>query len=86
VPFELPEYERAFAEFLRDTVQEVARAGDPVLSQIAVEKQTTTAASQIRSREGMVVDLPERRVGFELVTSLAAVRSADFDQFAADVH
>jgi hypothetical protein len=85
VPFELPEYERAFVEFLHYTVQGVARAGDPVLSQIQVEK-ATTAASRIRTREGMDVDLPERKVGFELMTSLAAVRSADYGEFAAAVH
>jgi hypothetical protein len=86
VPFELPEYERAFAEFLHFIVQEVARAGHPVLSQIEVEKQTTTTASRIRSREGVDVDLPQRLVGFEVTTSLEAVRSADYDGFAVDVH
>jgi hypothetical protein len=86
VPFELPEYEQAFLEFLHDIVHDVARAGDPVLAQIEVETQTTTTASRIRSREGMDVDLPQRLVGFEITTSLAAVRAADYDGFAADVH
>lgn len=34
----------------------------------------------------MDVDLPQRTVGFEMTTSLEAVRSADYDGFAAEVH
>ena len=86
MPFELPEYDQAFIEFLHETVYSVARAGDPVLSQIEVEKQSTTAASRIRSREGVDVDLPERKVGFEFITSFEMVRSADYGEFAGKVY
>lgn len=86
MPFALPEYEEAFLGLLADTVHDIARAGDPVLSQIEFEKQTTTAATRIQTRAGMELDLPERAAGFEVVTTLEAVRAADFDEFAADVH
>ena len=85
VPFALPEYEFSFIEFLHETVYELARAGDPMLSQMAVEKQSSTVASRIQSRQGMDVDLPERKVGFEITTSLTAVRSADYDTFVVEV-
>ena len=85
MPFELPEYENAFVEFLHEVVNDVARAGDPILSQIRVEKQGTTAASRIRSQDGVDLDLPERKVGFSLTTSLDDVRSANFGEFAAHV-
>jgi hypothetical protein len=86
MPFALPEYERAYVEFLRDTVEGLARAGSPLLSQIEVEKQSTTVASRIRDRAGVDVDLPERDVGFGFTTSLEAVRSADYDEFAGQLY
>jgi hypothetical protein len=86
VPFALPEYERAFIEFLRDAVDSLARAGSPLLSQIEVVKQSTTVASTIRDRSGVDVELPEREVGFGFMTSLEAVRSADYDEFAGHLY
>jgi hypothetical protein len=85
MPFALPEYEDAFVGFLFAVVNDVARAGDPVLSQIAVESQTSTVASRLQSRDGIDLDLPERTAGFQATATFDAVRSADFDEFAVDV-
>jgi hypothetical protein len=59
MPFALPEYDEAFAVFLQHTVRELARARSPLLGQIQFGQQSTTVASQIRTRDGTHLDLPE---------------------------
>jgi hypothetical protein len=86
VPFALPEYDRAFVSFLADAVRGIAIAGSPLLSQIGSETQSTTAASTVRDRAGMEVDMPERAVGFGFTISLEEIREANYDMFAAHLY
>lgn len=85
MPFDLPEYDRAFAVFLHDLVDGLARARDPVLAMIGVETTTSSVASRIRHRDGIDVDLPEELVGFSLAVPRDAVLKGDLGQFAAEV-
>lgn len=85
MPFALPEYDRAFARFVSETVHELARARDPVLSQMRFATVPTTVGSRVRDRQGMDVDLEPAKVGFEMSTSVSAVRAADYDEFYVEV-
>src|SRR4051794_39834967 len=55
--FELPEYDRAFGEFFREAIDAVARALDPLLSQIRVQEVENVGTSRV-SGEERTVDLP----------------------------
>ena len=85
MPFALTEYDEAFGLFLRDTVRELARARSPILAEIRFEEQSGPVASRIRTREGGNLDLPEEVSGFEVTTSLEAIRGADYDEFTIEV-
>jgi hypothetical protein len=63
--FALPEYDRAFTEFLHEAIHAVARARDPILSQIRVEEVQTIGTSRI-SGEEQTVDLPPIPAAIEL--------------------
>lgn len=80
--FALPEYDIAFAGFVHDTIRELARARDPLLSMVRYETGNTNVASRVRDRAGMDVDLPERSTAYEMSFSVDAVRAADFEALA----
>ncbi len=85
MPFALPEYDRAFSAFVSETVHELARARDPVLAEMHFATVPTTVGSRVRDREGLDVDLEPENVGFEMSTSVTAVRAADYDEFCIEV-
>lgn len=84
MPFVLPEYDWAFTTFMVTTVKSLARSRSAILSMIEVETQHSTVASQIRDRDGLDVDLPEQRAGFELIFDAAAVRETDIEAFMVE--
>jgi hypothetical protein len=81
MPFALPEYDRAFSVFVAETVRELARARDPVLSQMQFSSVPSAVGSRVRDLEGLDVDLEPAKVGFELTMDLEAVRTGDYDAF-----
>jgi hypothetical protein len=73
----MPEYDAAFAEFVHESVRELARARDPILAQVRHETGRTSVASRVRARDGMDVDLPERSTAYEIAFPVDAVRAGD---------
>src|SRR5882757_3856739 len=55
--FGLPEYDEAFRSFVFEAINEIARANDPLLSQIRSERAETVGTSRVTG-EKEVVDLP----------------------------
>ncbi|MBO9533767.1 MAG: hypothetical protein J7513_12430 [Solirubrobacteraceae bacterium] len=85
MPFALPEYDRAFALFVSESVRELARAHDPVLSKMQFVSMPSTVGSRVRDNEGLDIDLAPENIGFEFSMSIAAVRDGDYDEFAAEI-
>jgi hypothetical protein len=85
VPFKTTEYDRAFAEFVHRTANELARARSPLLAQIPVLPATGSASSVVGSRDGDELDLPEEAVGFEMSSSVDALRACDIDALTAAI-
>lgn len=85
MPFGLPEYDQAFALFIRDTVNDLARVRSPLLSQIPTESWSGTASTVVDGQGGEQLDLPERSVGFSWTMDTAAVARGDLDSFAAEI-
>lgn len=86
MPFALPEYDQAFLEFTHGVVDALATVRDPLLSRMGpAVADSTTVASRVRSRDGVDVDLPPTKVGFEFETDFAAVLNADVEAYAQQV-
>jgi hypothetical protein len=83
--FALPEYDRAFALFVDETVHELARARDPVLAEMHFVTVPSTVGSRVRDRTGLDLDLEPGNAGYEMSTSVAAVRAADYEEFTSEV-
>lgn len=82
MPFALPEYDQAFGLFVGRLLRELARAHDPVLASIRFEPMASTLVSQIRTREGLDVRLPDTGVESEFTMDVEAVRRTDVAAFA----
>ena len=63
--FELPEYDQAFTDFFREAADAVARALDPLLSQIRVQEVEHVGTSRV-SGEERTVELPPVEAKLEL--------------------
>jgi hypothetical protein len=79
IPFELPEYERAFAEFIFEVAHALAMAKSPLLRQIPVWSAPGAASSVVDARDFEQLDLPAQPVGFGVTIDLRAVRDGDFE-------
>ena len=77
--FALPEYDRAFAAFVHESVRELARARDPLLAQMKFAPTSGPLGSSIRDREGEEVEIPPGEVSYEIGASWAAIAAGDFD-------
>jgi hypothetical protein len=92
MPFALPDYDLACAHVVSDVTKALARAGDPVLSQIKVVPMTGTVSSVMETRAEMALDLPAEPIGFELGVRAEDVRDGNFEALqvklveAADVY
>jgi hypothetical protein len=78
-PFELPEYDRAFAEFVFEVAHALVMANSPLLRQIPRESVPGTASSVVDARDFEQLDLPAQSVGFGVTVDLHAVRDGDFE-------
>jgi len=83
MPFALPDYDLACAHVVSDVTKAIARAGDPVLSQIKVVPMSGTVSSVMETRGETAVDLPAEPVGFELGVNSADVRDGNFEALQA---
>jgi hypothetical protein len=79
MPFALPDYDLACAHVVSDVTQAIARAGNPVLSQIKVVPMTGTVSSVVETRGEVALDLPAEPVGFELGVKAGDVRDGNFE-------
>jgi hypothetical protein len=77
VLFALPEYDKAFAEFVSDRVRELATAGDGLLSGIQFVPMTSTVGSRLGSRDGMEVDIAPQPMGYEFSLTEDMIRETD---------
>jgi hypothetical protein len=68
-----------------DAVSALARAHHPLLAEIRVESVSGSLGSRIRDRDGMDVDLPPGKAGFEMTMRLDAVRDANFDDLIVEI-
>lgn len=83
MPFRLPEYDRAFEDFVHRSVHALARARSPLLAGMPVEEGGSTTSSVVDSRGAAQLDLPSESVGFGITMDVQAVRAGDFDSFHA---
>jgi hypothetical protein len=79
IPFELPEYDKAFAEFIYETANALVLANSPLLREIPRMSSPGTGSSVVDARDFEQIDLPEQAVGFGLTFDLASVRNGDFE-------
>lgn len=79
IPFELPEYDHAFAEFIFEVAHGLAMANSPLLRQIPVLSAPGTASSVVDARDLEQLDLPAQPVGFAVTNDLRAIRDGDFE-------
>lgn len=79
MPFALPDYDLACAYVISDVTKAIARASDPVLSQIKVVPMKGTVSSVVETRGEMALDLPAEPVGFELGVKAEDVRDGNFE-------
>jgi hypothetical protein len=79
MPFALPEYDLACIHVISHVTKDVARASDPVLSQIKVVPMKSTVSSVVEMRGEMALDLPAEPVGFELGVQAEEVRDGNFE-------
>jgi hypothetical protein len=79
MPFALSDYDLACVHVISDVTKAIARAGDPVLSQIKVVPMAGTVSSVIETRGETALDLPAEPVGFELGVNSADVRDGNFE-------
>lgn len=83
----MPEYDRALEGFYREII-EGFRAHDPLLSQIAAGPEELSAhGGTVRmTHEGQPIDAEPQRTVFSVTLSEAAVRHADVDEIAGELH
>ena len=79
MPFALPDYDLACAYVISRVTKDLARASNPVLSQIKVVPMKSTVSSVVETRHDMALDLPAEPVGFELGVKAEDVRYGDFE-------
>jgi hypothetical protein len=79
MPFALPDYDLACAYVISDVTKDIARASNPVLSQIKVVPMKGTVSSVVETRGEMAVDLPAEPVGFELGVKAEDIRDGNFE-------
>ncbi|WP_027005292.1 hypothetical protein [Conexibacter woesei] len=77
MPFSLPEYSGAFAWFISDAIQELARAGDPILEQIEIVESPGALGSMFEDKEGFDVELEPASLTAGLVLDVDDVREGD---------
>jgi hypothetical protein len=77
--FELPEYDRAFAEFIFEVANALAIAAAPLLGQIRRVSAPGAGSSVVDARDFEQLDLPSQPVGFGVTFELRAVRDGDFE-------
>ena len=77
--FELPEYDRAFAEFIFEVANALAIAAAPLLGQIRRVSAPGAGSSVVDARDFEQLDLPSQLVGFGVTIGLRAVRDGDFE-------
>jgi hypothetical protein len=77
--FELPEYDRAFAEFIFEVANALAIAAAPLLGQIPRVSAPGGGSSVVDARDFDQLDLPAQAVGFGVTIDLRAVRDGDFE-------
>lgn len=66
MPFELPEYDEAFKNFLYVSANALARAQNPLLADIPEETTESGGSSVVDTRADELLDLPSEKVGFEI--------------------
>jgi hypothetical protein len=79
MPFALPDYDLACAHVISQVTKDIARASDPVLSQIKVVTMKSTVSSVVETRDDMALDLPAEPLGFELGVKAEDVRDGNFE-------
>lgn len=79
MPFALPDYDLACAQVIAEVTKDIARASDPVLSQIKVVPMKSTVSSVVETRDDLALDLPAEPVGFELGVKAEDVRNGNFE-------
>lgn len=79
MPFALPDYDLACAFVVSRVTKDIARANDPVLSQIKVVPMKGTVSSVVETRGEMALDLPAEPLGFELGVKAEDVRDGNFE-------
>jgi len=79
MPFALPDYDLACAHVISHVTKDIARASDPVLSQIKVVPMKSTVSSVMETRDDMALDLLAEPVGFELGVNAEEVRDGNFE-------
>lgn len=67
--FELPEYDEAFVGFASSVMNELARAGDPILSQIGSERSPGALGSVFRDKDGEDVELESQLIGTDITAN-----------------
>jgi hypothetical protein len=77
--FALPDYDLACAHVISQVTKDIARASDPVLSQIKVVPMKSTVSSVVETRGDMALDLPAEPIGFELGVKAEDVRAGNFE-------
>jgi hypothetical protein len=77
--FELPEYDRAFAEFIFEVANSLAIAVAPLLGEIRRVSAPGAGSSVVDARDFDQLDLPSQPVGFGVTIELRAVRDGDFE-------
>jgi hypothetical protein len=78
--FLLPEYDRAFTEFLYTTANELARAQHPLLAQIRTETTESGASSVVDGRDQEQLQLPSEPVGFRMEWDRDDMVAGKFDE------
>ncbi len=79
MPFALPDYDRACGEVVARVTKAIARASDPVLSQIKVVPMKGTVSSVVETRGDLALDVPAEPVGFNLGVNAEDVRRGNFE-------
>lgn len=79
IPFELPEYDRAFAEFVFEVAHALVLAKSRLLRQIPSMSAPGSASSVVDARDFEQLDLPAQPVGFGVLIDLRAVRDGNFE-------
>jgi hypothetical protein len=78
MPFQLPEYDQAFASFVHEGVTALARARSPMLAQTRRETSPGTGGSVVEMRGGDRLEMPMKPIEYGLTMSVDAIRVGDF--------